>query len=320
MSAVPTVSVLLTTYNREKYVAAAIESVLSQTFGDFELLIADDQSTDATVPIARAYEKSDTRVRVIVNQANLGQFRNRNRAAGLARGVFLKYHDSDDFMYPHCLMTMVTLLAAEPRASFALSNGWCWPGGPCPMLLTPRMCYQREFLGFGLFMCGPSGALFRTESFAALGGFPERGVGSDYLFWLSICARVNVLLVPADLFWYRIHSQQELHTEHAAQEYALLLGEAWRAIHSSQCPLLPEEREQAKRNIAFSLLKHTYRDVRSGRWGVATRRLRAAALSWRDWLRYLRPPRRTALAGTPLDENGDYLVSAWTQPSVKVGG
>ena len=54
MSAVPTVSVLLTTYNREKYVAAAIESVLSQTFGDFELLIADDQSTDATVPIARA--------------------------------------------------------------------------------------------------------------------------------------------------------------------------------------------------------------------------------------------------------------------------
>ena len=50
MSAVPTVSVLLTTYNREKYVAAAIESVLSQTFGDFELLIADDHSTDTTVP------------------------------------------------------------------------------------------------------------------------------------------------------------------------------------------------------------------------------------------------------------------------------
>jgi len=319
MKAVPTVSVLLTTYNREKYVAAAIGSVLSQRFSDFELLIVDDQSTDATVAIAREYEKRDARIRIVVNETNLGQFGNRNRAASLARGMFLKYHDSDDLMYPHCLMTMVTLLAAEPLADFALSNGWCWPGGPCPMLLTPRMCYQREFLGFGLFMCGPSGALFRAERFTALGGFPDRGVGSDYLFWLHACSQANVLLVPGDLFWYRIHPQQELQSETAAREYAILLGEAWRALHSPQCPLLPKECEQAKRNLAYSLLKHTFRDVHSGRWEVAGLRLRTAALSWQEWLRYLRLPRRTTLAGTPLDVNGEYLIPAWSQPVLKVG-
>ena len=82
----PAVSVLLTTYNRESFLASAIESVLCPDLQDFELLIVDDGSTDRTVEIARAYERLDSRVRVVVNERNLGQFRNRNRAAELARG------------------------------------------------------------------------------------------------------------------------------------------------------------------------------------------------------------------------------------------
>ena len=56
------------------------------------------------------------------------------------------------------------------------------------MVLTPRMSYQREFLGQGMFYCGPSGALFRTGVLRKLGGFPDRGVASDYCFWLKACA------------------------------------------------------------------------------------------------------------------------------------
>src|SRR4051794_18649391 len=66
MTTRPAVSVLLTAFNREAYVAAAIESVLAQTFADFELLVVDDRSTDGTVEIARRY-LSDPRVRVIEN-------------------------------------------------------------------------------------------------------------------------------------------------------------------------------------------------------------------------------------------------------------
>src|SRR5580700_5016235 len=90
----PKVSVVVTAYNREKYIAHAIESVLAQTFTDFELIVVDDCSRDNTAAIARSYE-SDPRVRVYVNERNLGQFPNRNRAATYARGEFLKPHDSD---------------------------------------------------------------------------------------------------------------------------------------------------------------------------------------------------------------------------------
>jgi glycosyltransferase involved in cell wall biosynthesis len=175
----PRVSVLLTTYNREPFVGEAIESVLAQTFTDFELLIVDDASTDGTVEIARRYADCDPRIRVVVNDRNLGQFANRNKAASLAVGEFLKYHDSDDVMYPHCLQVLVSSLEPYPAAGFALTRGTHWPGGAVPMLLTPRLSFEREYLGSGLFGCGPSGALFRRTAFAELGGFEDEGVPSD---------------------------------------------------------------------------------------------------------------------------------------------
>ncbi len=313
----PVVSVLMTAYNRERYIGPAIESVLGQTFRDFELIVVDDASSDGTVAVARRFQ-DDPRVRVVVNPANLGDYPNRNRAAALAGGEFLKYHDSDDVMYPHCLATMLEPLRAEPRAGLALSASWCWPGGPCPMLLTPRMAYQREFLGGGLFMGGPAAGLFRAEAFRRVGGFPQSGVGSDYLFWLAACAVLWTLLVPGDLFWYRTHQQQELRSPMAAREYALVAGAAWRALERPDCPLEAAEREVARRNVAYNTVKLCLREIRRGRPGIGALRLARAGLGWRDWLRYLRPPRRRLMAGTPLDERRDYLMPGW--PGDRPGG
>jgi glycosyltransferase involved in cell wall biosynthesis len=305
-----TVSVLMTAYNRERYIAAAIESVLAQTFTDIELIIVDDDSTDATVAIARRYEQLDPRVHVHVNPVNLGDYANRNHAARLARGRYLKYHDSDDLMYPHCLKTMVQALDAEPRAGFAMTTAWAWPGGPSPMLSTPRMSYQREFLGFGLFMCGPSCGLFRRDVFRALGGFDDIGVASDYAFWLKACARYSALLVYADLFWYRQHAGQELHSRKAARQYAELPRVVWAALHAPDCPLERGELGTARRNFVWTIAKQSYRDLRRGRFGLAFYRYRRAGVSLLDWMRYLRRPRRHALAGTPLGPDGDVLIPA----------
>src|SRR5262249_23558181 len=147
MAAAPSVSVLMTAYNREAFIAEAIDSVLAQTFSDFELIVSDDGSHDGTVRIAGEYARRDPRVRGSMNATTLGDYPNRRHAASLARGAYLKYHDSDDVMYPHCLETMVRALEKEPSAAFALSGSQHWPGGPCPMLLTPRLAYEREFLG-----------------------------------------------------------------------------------------------------------------------------------------------------------------------------
>jgi glycosyltransferase involved in cell wall biosynthesis len=312
----PKISVLLTAYNRERYIAAAIESVLGQTFEDFELLVVDDCSSDGTVEIARSYERTDRRVRVVVNPRNLGQFPNRNHAASLARGRYLKFHDSDDLMYPHCLETMVAALDAEPRAGFALSTAWAWPGGPCPVLSTPRMNYQREFLGFGMFMCGPSCAMFRADVFRGLGGFDDIGVPSDHTFWLKACARHSVLLLSADLFWYRQHPGQELQSDRAARQYAEVPGYVWTALNSPECPLSGHELERARSNQAFSTAKQIYRHLRRRQWSLAAHRLRRSGLTAGEWFRYLRRPQRSALAGTPLDANGEFLVpDSLRQPS-----
>jgi glycosyltransferase involved in cell wall biosynthesis len=304
----PAVSVLMTAYNRAPYIAASVESVLGQTFDDFELIVVDDGSTDGTLEVVRGFARRDPRIRVEVNERNLGQFGNRNRASELARAPLLKYHDSDDLMYPHCLAVVVGMMAMVPSAGFGLSCGWFWPGGPCPMLLTPRMSYQREYLGTGMFMCGPPGAIFRADVFRQLGGFVDEGVPSDYLFWLRACAQVNVALLPADLFWYRMHPAQEFQSARAQDEYARTFGASWRALHAAECPLTPEERELAKRNRVYHLAKRTLQDLRRGRLRMARARLRASGVSTSDWLAYLRPPYHDPYAGTPVDSNGEYVI------------
>jgi hypothetical protein len=296
----PRISVLLTSYNRQDFIAEAIESVLAQTVTDFELVICDDRSSDGTVDIARDYARRDSRIRFSINERNLGDYTNRRQVASLAQGRFLKYHDSDDVMYPHCLATMVEPLEAEPRAAFAMSGSRSWPGGPCPMLLTPRLAYEREFLGFGLFHLGPAGALFRTDAFRALGGFPEVAHSGDYLFWLRACATVNVLLVPGDLFYYRTHPGQEIAkpTNEGAQVRAA--AEAWRMLNSAQCPLTGDALELGKRNFVFNQGRGVYRHLKSGRFRSAAVIVRHIELSPSDWVSYLRTPRRSPSAGTPL--------------------
>jgi glycosyltransferase involved in cell wall biosynthesis len=302
-------TVVITSYNREKYIGAAIESVLKSDFRDFELLVLDDASTDGTAKVARSV--ADPRVRVVVNERNLGQFANRNRGIELVRTPYLKYHDSDDLMYPHCLETMMRLLEAEPEAGFALSAGRAWAGGPCPMVLNPRMSYQREFLGQGMFFCGPSGALFRTEILRRLGGFPDRGVASDYCFWLKACASTPVVLAPADLFWYRLHPGQELQSARAARDYAVGHGEGWKALHSPECPLIGEELARAKRGYVFRLLRWTWRDLRAGRLELIRLRFSSGGFRVIDLLRH--PPLRTQdpRAGNPAAADIEFMVPSW---------
>ena len=299
MPITPRVSVLLTAYNREDYIAQAIESVLAQSMTDLELIICDDQSSDGTAGIIERFARRDPRIRFSINERNLGDYGNRRHAAGLARGRFLKYHDSDDVMYRHCLETMVEALEAEPRAALALSGSRSWPGGPCPMLLTPRLAYEREFLGSGLFQQGPASALFRAEAFSELGGFPDVACAGDYLFWLRACATVNVLLVPGDLFYYRVHAGQEVARPESVAAYARAAADAWRMLNSPRCPLTGAALEVGKRNFVFSQARGILRHVKAGRIRSAAVAARHAGLGVGDLLAYLRPPRRLATAGTP---------------------
>src|SRR5215469_1088660 len=137
----PTVSVLMTSYNRSSYIGFAIESVLASTLGDFELVVVDDCSTDGTQDIVRGYAERDRRVRFYQNKSNLGDYPNRNRAASLARGKWLKYVDSDDYIYPHGLDVLVSTMERFPEAGYGLCSFPALRDQPYPLCFSPREAY-----------------------------------------------------------------------------------------------------------------------------------------------------------------------------------
>ncbi|ABQ90760.1 glycosyl transferase, family 2 [Roseiflexus sp. RS-1] len=110
----PRVSIGLPVYNGERYLASALESILAQTFGDFEVIISDNASTDATPEICRAYMARDPRIRYVRNERNLGAAPNYNRVFHLARGMYFRWHAHDDLLAPTYLEQCVAALDAHP--------------------------------------------------------------------------------------------------------------------------------------------------------------------------------------------------------------
>src|SRR5450631_849992 len=110
----PLVSVLMTAFNREKLIGQAIESVLASTYSDLELIVVDDGSSDSTVEIAKDYAAKDDRIKVFINEKNLGDYPNRNRAASHAKGKYIKFVDSDDKLFDFSLEYCVSQMEKYP--------------------------------------------------------------------------------------------------------------------------------------------------------------------------------------------------------------
>lgn len=96
----PLVSVIMPALNVERYVSDAIESILNQTYKNFEFIIIDDNSTDQTLNIIKDYRKQDSRIVVTRNEENLGVTKSLNKGVKLAKGKYIIRMDADDWSYP----------------------------------------------------------------------------------------------------------------------------------------------------------------------------------------------------------------------------
>jgi glycosyltransferase involved in cell wall biosynthesis len=208
----PLVSVLMTAYNREKYIASAIESVLASGYANFELIVTDDRSTDATLAIAKQYAGKDERVRVFLNEQNLGDYPNRNQAASHARGAYLKYVDADDYIYPWGLEILVGCMEKFPEAGFGLCSLLQDDVRPFPFQLSPREAYAYHYQGPGLFHKAPLSAIIRTTVFQNSGGFAATRMVGDFEMWHRLGQRYPVVLMPHGIVWYRKHGEQEMNS------------------------------------------------------------------------------------------------------------
>ncbi|MFP4104117.1 glycosyltransferase family 2 protein, partial [Coleofasciculus sp.] len=107
------ISLVITTYNRERYLGAAIDSILAQTWGDFEVIVWDDGSTDGSVAIAQDYAKRDPRVRVIAAE-HQGRGISLKCAIAQTTGSYIGWVDSDDRLAPTALAETVAILDTQP--------------------------------------------------------------------------------------------------------------------------------------------------------------------------------------------------------------
>lgn len=260
---VPTVSVLMTAYNREKYLAEAIESVLTSTFEDFELIVVDDCSSDTTVTIAQDFAARDKRVRVYINEKNLGDYPNRNRAASLARGKYLKYVDSDDLIYPHGLQILVETMERFPDAGYGVCTLEPDPDRIYPFQLSPIEAYWRHYFERVVFNNGPLSAIIRRDAFEAVGGFTGKQHVGDFELWHLLSASFPVVLMQQGIAWERCHDNRQM-TDNLADvrvwfKYHVL---SLQLLQSDLNPLKGEAKELvitlARKRMARFILRAVY--------------------------------------------------------------
>jgi len=209
MSTAPTVSVLTTVYNRAKFLGECIESVQKSKFKDYEHIIVDDGSSDESVAIAKRYAVEDPKIKVFVNEKNLGDYPNRNQAAKYATGKYLKYLDADDMHSPYMLDIVIDCMETHPDAGLGLfvhGKG----STHFPKYLNPETALSLHYIeNIRILSRSPLGAIIKRAAFEALGGFPENQHVGDHELWHRFASHFPIVILPSQLAHYRVHDDQQ---------------------------------------------------------------------------------------------------------------
>lgn len=177
----PLISIVLPIYNGEKYMRKSIDSVLAQTYANWELLIIDDGSTDNTAVIAQEYAAKDSRIRYYKNPENMRLPRTLNRGFSLAKGDFLTWTSDDNYYYPTALETMHNALVQQGKefafASCDVING----DGDIVECITVSDAAKKSIVG-----TNPVGAcfLYSRKVYETVGEYdPEMTLVEDFDYW-----------------------------------------------------------------------------------------------------------------------------------------
>jgi len=277
----PKVSILTTVYNREKYLAECIESVLASTFQDWELIIVDDQSKDRSVIIAEEYAARDARINVYVNEHNLGDYPNRNKAASYANGKYLKYLDADDLIYPHGLKIMVETMEQFPVCALGISQEVAEDVKPYPFVMTPNETFRREFLQRGVLGLGPTATIIRRDAFEQLGGFTGTRYIGDTELWYKLAMQYPVVKMVPGLIYWRQHDDQQIVME---QSDINILGirhlHQMKTLEDPCLSLSQGERQLAVKKSQKRFSRNLMRLVKQGRFTTANNVRKSCKVSW----------------------------------------
>jgi glycosyltransferase involved in cell wall biosynthesis len=274
----PTVSVIIPAFNQGRYLGAAIESALAQTYRDFEILVIDDGSTDNTPAVARQYGDCIRYFR----QANQGLGGARNTGIRAARGAYLALLDSDDIWLPGFLETMVQLAARAPAAAvlFSRADYIDADGRALPQVSEVKTApggWLYELLVRADFII-PSTVVMLRSAVLEAGLFDERTSAihgaEDWDLWLRLAPAHPFIGFSQSLVHYRLHSSS-LSADFAKMQQAV---RAVVAKHFGPEDGVPEAWPRMKRLAYGGVYRHSACSevLRQGDWSTGQRFVRRA--------------------------------------------
>jgi glycosyltransferase involved in cell wall biosynthesis len=218
----PKVTISLCVYNGEQFLRESIDSILSQTYSDFELLIYDDASTDHSVSLVESYQ--DERIRLIKGTQNRGLAFARQSCLELARGIYFALQDDDDISLPTRLEEQVAFLDKHP--DIGMVGSWLQTIDETGRKTNSPFYNQRNqghplwWKWLFLTYCPIStSTVFRTELAKAVGGFAVDGqydyrFGEDYVLYGRLNLMTGMTLIPKVLLYYRRHAKTLVNQTH----------------------------------------------------------------------------------------------------------
>jgi glycosyltransferase involved in cell wall biosynthesis len=238
---VPRVSICLPVFNGDNFLAAAIDSVLSQSFRDFELIVVDDCSTDQSVKLIESYAARDQRIKYSTNSEKLGLFGNYNRCMDLACGDYIKPFAQDDLLHGDMVQRLVELLDANPEVALASTarTPICYRGTritdlapqatasdyvPSSSSVSGREVIRKAINPVINFIGEPTTVMFRREyvGFGFDSSFCHLG---DLEYWFRILLNGRYLYLDEELCSYRMHKKSTTATN---QKYLLYASDLLR--------------------------------------------------------------------------------------------
>jgi glycosyltransferase involved in cell wall biosynthesis len=220
----PELSVIMSVYNGETYISAAIDSILSQSFRDFELIVINDGSTDITQVIIDSY--SDPRIVYLQNEKNIGIAKSLNRGLSIARGRYIAIMDADDISMPERFSKQFTFLENNLEVGVCgtwiniidkngnLVDNWCYPVSSnvisCVLLFycciaNPTTMYRKKIID--------DIGVYNDEFIAAM----------DYDLWTRTIGHYKISNIPEFLLNYRIHGDNisQKREKHYGEDYKI---------------------------------------------------------------------------------------------------
>ena len=195
---------IIPVYNRDKFIGEAIQSVLDQTYKNFELIIIDDASTDNTLNIVRQFD--DSRIKIIRNKENKGVSYSRNKGISSAKGEFIAFMDSDDISEPTRLNRQLEIFYSKDN--LIVCGSWLRLMNSDKLIKHKE--YHDEIISRLLIHCSLSlGSVMMKSNILKKNRLnPDLNFGEDYDLWSRVCWMGRMYNIPEPLLLYRIHDNQ----------------------------------------------------------------------------------------------------------------